>query len=258
MLRLEGKTAIVTGAASGIGLSIVRRFAEEGARVALCDVDDARGLAAAEGLRAEGRQVSFFHHDAGDERQWGEVLDQAASEFGKLNILVNNAYAGALFSIASASLDDLAANFRVTANGVFLGMKLAEPTMEDGGAIVNISSIAALRGSPANAVYAAAKSAAGSLSRSAALTFARRGIRVNVVTPGIVQTPSLDSTVVSLFGAGDQTSISAGVARLAASVPLGRAAAPRELANAVLFLASDEASYITGAELVVDGGSMAR
>ena len=258
MRQLEGKVAIVTGGASGIGRSVVRRFAEEGARVALCDVDDLNGAAAAEALRSEGHRVAFFHHDAGDEGQWREVLEQVVNQFGKLDILVNNAYAGALFSLASASLDDLVANFRVTTNGVFLGMKLAGPMMGDGGAIVNISSIAALRGSPANTVYAAAKSAAASLSRSAALTFAKRGVRVNVVTPGVVQTPSLDSTVVSLFGARDQAGISAGLARLAASVPLGRIAEPRELANAVLFLASDEASFITGAELVVDGGATAR
>jgi NAD(P)-dependent dehydrogenase (short-subunit alcohol dehydrogenase family) len=202
--------------------------------------------------------VVFLRHDAGDEDEWRHVLMQSAARTGGLDILVNNAYAGALFSIATASLEDLNANFRVTANGVFLGMKLAEPAMRDGGAIVNISSIASLRGSPSNAVYAAAKSAARSLSKSAALAFARRGIRVNIVTPGIVQTPSLMSTVESLFDTHDEAGVAAGLARLASGVPLGRVATPRELANAVLFLASDEASFITGAELVVDGGATAR
>jgi NAD(P)-dependent dehydrogenase (short-subunit alcohol dehydrogenase family) len=256
MARLEGKVAIVTGGASGIGLAIVRRFAGEGARVVLADIADETGGNAAEKASAEGGRVIFAHLDAGDERSWRTLIDTTVGRFGKLDILVNNAYAGALFSIRAASLDDLVANFRVTANGVFLGMKLAEPAMSEGGAIVNIGSIAALKGAPSNALYGAAKSAVQSLSRSAALDFARRRIRVNVVTPGIVQTPSLISTVQSLFHTNSQAEIDAGLAKMALGVPLKRIADPAEIASAVLFLASDEAAFITGADLVVDGGAV--
>lgn len=256
MGRLDGKVAIVTGAASGIGLAIVRRFAQEGANVLLADIADGAGEAAAAQARAEGGQVIFAHLDAGDEPSWRALIDATVGRFGKLDILVNNAYAGALFSIRAATLDDFVANFRVTANGVFLGMKLAEPAMSDGGAIVNIGSIAALKGAPSNAVYGAAKSAVRSLSRSAALDFARRGIRVNLVTPGVVQTPSLTSTVQSLFRTNSQAEIDAGLAKMAEGVPLKRIADPAELASAVLFLASDEASFITGADLIVDGGAV--
>jgi NAD(P)-dependent dehydrogenase (short-subunit alcohol dehydrogenase family) len=258
MRRLADKVAIVTGAASGIGLAVVRRFAEEGARVVIGDVAEDRGEAAAAELRAEGLDVIFLRHDAGDEASWQAVIAGALQAFGKLDLLVNNAYAGGLHSIADCSLEDFNFNFRVTADGVFLGLKLAGAAMADGGAIVNIASTAALKAAPANAVYGAAKNAARSLSRSASVALAERGIRVNTVTPGVVQTPSLDSTIVTLFDAKTEGEIAEGRAKLARGVPLRRIAEARELANAVLFLASDEASFITGAELVVDGGATMR
>lgn len=256
MGRIEGKVALITGAASGIGLGIARRFAEEGASVVIGDIAEEGGEAAAFAIRQTGAPAIYLRHDAGDEASWRATLEQTLGAYGRLDILVNNAYSGAVHSIASASLDDQLACFRVTAHGVFLGLKLAGPLMHDGGAVVNISSIAGYRASPGNAVYAAAKSAARALSRAAALDLAPRRIRVNTVAPGIVMTPSLESTVRTLFAANTEEKIKAGMDRLKTTVPLGAIADPRQIANAVLFLASDEASFITGADLVVDGGAM--
>lgn len=256
MDRLKGRTALVTGAASGIGLGIVRRFAEEGAAVVITDIAADAGETAAESIRQQGGQALFLPHDAGDEADWRRVVDQTIAAFGKLDVLVNNAYSGAVHSLGDASLEDQLEGFRVTTHGVFLGLKLAAPRMSDGGAIVNISSIAGYRASSGNAVYSAAKSAARALSRAAALDLAPRGIRVNIVAPGVVMTPSLTSTVKTLFKTSSEQGVSAGLERLKATVPLRRIAEPREIANAVLFLVSDEASFITGADLMVDGGAM--
>jgi len=253
---MQGRAALVTGGASGIGLAVCRRLAEEGAAVMIADIDDVAGAAAASDIRAAGGKAIFRHHDAGDETEWRQALDAAVAEFGHLDILVNNAYSGSVHSIAQASLEQEMTGFRVTAHGVFLGLKLGGPALTDGGAIVNISSIAAYRASPGNAVYSAAKSAAGALSRAAALDLAPRRIRVNIVAPGIVMTPSLISTVKTLFKAESPDQIDTGLDRLRSTVPLRRIAEPVEVANAVLFLVSDEASFITGAELMVDGGSM--
>ena len=254
--RVEGKAALVTGAASGIGLAICRRLAENGAGVVIADVDDVAGETAAEAIRSAGGKAIFRRHDAGDEAEWRDVLDASVAEYGQLDILVNNAYSGSVHSIANASLEQAMNGFRVTAHGVFLGLKLGGPALADGGSIVNISSIAAYRASPGNAVYSAAKSAAGALSRAAALDLAPRRIRVNIVAPGIVMTPSLISTVKTLFNATSPEQVETGLARLKSTVPLRRIAEPAEVANAVLFLVSDEAAFITGAELMVDGGSM--
>jgi NAD(P)-dependent dehydrogenase (short-subunit alcohol dehydrogenase family) len=253
--RVEGRVALVTGAARGIGLAICRRLAAEGARVVVADVDDAAGEAAAQSIRSDGGQAIYRHHDAGDEAQWRQALDTAIGHYGHLDILVNNAYSGAVHTIASASLDDEMKAFRVTAHGVFLGLKLGGPALSDGGAIVNISSLAAYKASPGNAIYAAAKQAAGALSQAAAVDYAPRGIRVNIVAPGIVMTPSLISTVESLFKADTPEKIEGGLKYLKAMSPLRKIAEPIEIANAVLFLVSDEATFITGAELMVDGGA---
>ena len=258
MDRVAGKAALITGAANGIGKAIATRLAEEGSKVAVCDIADKAGEQAAATLREAGAQAIFIHHDAGDEASWRAALQQAIGAFGGLDILVNNAYAGAMLSIDAASLEDLVANFRVTANGVFLGIKLAAPLMPNGGAIVNIASTAAHGGSPGHAVYGAAKSAVISFSRSAALELAGRRIRVNIVTPGPIVTPSLLMTVENMYNVSDEAGVQEGLKRLGRTVPLGRVGDPRDIANAVLFLASDEASFVTGAELMVDGGWKAR
>jgi NAD(P)-dependent dehydrogenase (short-subunit alcohol dehydrogenase family) len=249
---------MITGAASGIGLGIADRFAKEGARIVICDIADEAGQAAAQALRDGGAQALFVHHDAGDEESWRAAIQGTVSHFGALNILINNAYSGGVHTIQDASLQDQLNAFRVTAHGVFLGVKLAGPAMADGGSIVNISSIAGYRASPSNAVYSAAKSAARALSRAAALDLAPRGIRVNIVAPGIVHTPSLISTVRTLFNASTDEAVEEGLDKLRKTVPLGMIAQPIEIANAALFLCSSDAAFITGADLIVDGGAMLR
>lgn len=256
MGRLAGKIALITGAANGIGLATAARFVEEGARVALGDIDADAGAKAALSLCPKGEQAIFLTHDASDEASWVATLDAVVARFGGLDILVNNAYRGIGLTIGQASLADFQASFRVTVDGTFLGVKLAAPRMTSGGAIVNLSSIAAHMGAPKNPLYSAAKASVSSLSRSAALDLARRGIRVNAVAPGMTRTAALETHMRVSAGVTSPEAMEQAMAAIAATIPLGRIAAPREIANVILFLASDEASFVTGAEFVVDGGSL--
>jgi NAD(P)-dependent dehydrogenase (short-subunit alcohol dehydrogenase family) len=256
MGRLADKIALITGAANGIGLATAQRFAEEGAQVVLTDVAEAAGEAAARGIVARGGRALFLVHDASDEAAWTSVLGRIEREFGRLDVLVNNAYRGIGLTISSASLEDFQDNFRVTANGVFLGIKLAAPLMEAGGSIINMSSIAAHMGAPKNPLYSAAKASVSSLTRSAALALARRGVRVNAVAPGLTRTAALERHLEVSEKLATPEAVREAMERLGASVPMGRIAEPEEIANVILFLASDEASFVTGAEFVVDGGSL--
>jgi NAD(P)-dependent dehydrogenase (short-subunit alcohol dehydrogenase family) len=258
MARLEGKVALITGAAMGIGLATARRFVEEGACVMLGDVEEDAGGAAARELDPEGGKVAFQRHDVSREADWNTTLVSTISRFGRIDVLVNNAYRGIGKSIANSTLADLNANFEVTAYGAFLGIKLASQQMRAGGSIVNLSSVAAHIGSPHNVLYSAAKAAAASLSWTAALDLATRGIRVNAVAPGMTRTAALAKLTRTMpwydAARGDDPQIE----RWASRVPLGRLAEPIEIANVILFLASDEASFVTGAEFVADGGALSR
>lgn len=256
MGRVEGKIALVTGAANGIGFAAARRLCEEGAAVVLADIDDAAGGRAARELDPSERRAMFLHHDVSDEGSWAATLDAVSARFGALHILVNNAYRGIGLSLTAASLEQFQDSCRVTADGVFLGIKSAVPRMGPGASIVNMSSIAAHLGAPRNALYAAAKASVSSLTKSAALELARRGIRVNAVAPGMTRTAALEKYLEVSAGAKTPEAIEAGLRSIAATIPLGRIADPREIANVILFLASDEASFVTGAEFVVDGGSL--
>lgn len=258
MGRLEGKVAIVTGGASGIGAATCRVFAGEGARVVIADISERRGPSVEEMVRGAGGEACFLRLDAGDPASWQALLDETAARFGGIDILVNAAYsgrAGAVDDMPDPVWDEA---FRVTADGVFYGMKLAGARLRPGGAIVNIASVAAYRGSAHNIAYAAAKSAVISATRSAAMRFAELGsrIRVNAVAPGMIQTPALEKTFTALAREG--RSVEATKAAMVRQIPLGHIGDPEDIARAVLFLASDEARYITGTELVVDGGFLAR
>ena len=255
--RLANKVAIVTGGGGGIGSAIVARFAEEGACVVVADIDEAAGRASAMAAGSAAR-VMFQQLDAGDEPSWQRVIAATLQQFGSLQIVVNNAAFRVPLTLEQCSLQQWHDNQRVTADGVFLGTKLGGAAITGRGAIVNISSIGAFVGLPASLPYSAAKGAVRALSRSAALHFAAAGrdLRVNVVAPGATFTAAVQRQT-HLLAQREGSTPQAVLARLTAEVPMKRMAQPREIAEAVLFLASDEASFITGAELLVDGGATA-
>ncbi len=257
--RLEGKVALVTGGARGIGRATVERFAEEGARVLLTDWSERRGVQAADELTAQGYDVAFQHHDAGDEASWASAIERVQALFGGLHVLVNNAYSGVARPIEDLTAADLRDAMRVNLDGALIGMNLAVSAMAKGGAIINLSSVAAFDGSPVNASYAAAKLALVSLTKSAAVRYGARNppIRVNAVAPGMTRTPTLENTLRAVGRLARDADVGPAMDRVAKTIPLRRAGEPREQANAILFLASDEASYVTGHCLVVDGGVLA-
>ncbi|MDT3671230.1 MAG: SDR family oxidoreductase [Aromatoleum sp.] len=253
--RLAGKVAIVTGGGGGIGRATVERFAEEGATVVVADCDGDSGM---ESAAAAGAGAVFMPLDAGDEASWRELGNEVLARFGALDVLVNNAAFRIPLTLDETTVDLWQRNQRVTSEGVFLGMKMASGCMAARGAIVNVASLAAFVGLPESFPYSAAKGAVRAMSRSAALHFAadERRIRVNVVAPGSVLTDAAARQMERL-GEREGTGADSVLARLTAAVPLKRMAEPREIANAIVFLASDEASFVTGAELLVDGGATA-
>jgi NAD(P)-dependent dehydrogenase (short-subunit alcohol dehydrogenase family) len=250
-MRLEDKVALITGAASGMGASMARIFAREGAKVVVADMLEEEGRAVvADITRANGAAI-FRRLDVTNEPEWKATINATLAEYKKLDILVNDA---GLSGSAVEDLFDTAAwdkLMAVNARGAFLGMKFAIPVMKaaGGGSIVNISSISGITGQHGIHVgYNASKGAVRTLTKAAAVQHGADNIRVNSVHPGLM--PPMRSS--------GRTADPEVRARMLQRVPLGRAGRVEEVANAVLFLASDEASYITGAELWVDGGSLAR
>jgi len=249
-MRLEGKVALITGAAHGMGAEEARLFAREGARVAIADIreDDAREVEAE--IAEAGGESMVVMLDVSQEDQWEQSVAAVVAKFGKLDILVNNAGISGSGERDATSTDAWDRLMNINAKGVFLGMKYAIPEMEKagGGAIVNISSISGFVGQEGiHPGYNASKGAVRLVTKAAAVQHAKIGIRVNSVHPGMLP-PMLTS-----FQRGDPNRDA-----MNAAVPMGREGEPIEVANAVLFLASDEASYITGTELIVDGGFTAK
>jgi NAD(P)-dependent dehydrogenase (short-subunit alcohol dehydrogenase family) len=250
MQRLEGRVALVTGAASGIGHATAVRLAQEGAAVVVTDIQDDPGEVVAKGIRETGARAVFVHHDVTSPAEWERAVGVAASEFGGLDILVNNAGMGDLAVIEETSLEDYERTIAIDQTGVFLGMKVAAQLLSASphASVINISSIFGTSGgfgtSPA---YHAAKGAVRTLTKNTALHWADKGIRVNSVHPGFIDTPILDSTKGTEF---EQTMISL--------TPMGRLGRPQEIAAGVAYLASDDASFVTGLELYIDGGYIAR
>lgn len=248
--RLDGRVALVTGALQGIGRAISERLLQDGASVMLADL--ATPEDAASTLAALGDKVGYVRLDVGDEAGWPIAVEAIRQHFGRLDILVANAGIGGTGPIRTMPLADWHRTMRVNLDGVFLATKHCAGLLADGGrdwaggaSIVNISSIMGLVGLPESAPYSASKGAVRLFSKATALEFAaeKAPIRVNSVHPGFVETPLL-------LGSSDQTAIDF----YTVSTPLGRLAKPSEIAAAVAFLASDDASYMTGTELVVDGG----
>jgi 3alpha(or 20beta)-hydroxysteroid dehydrogenase len=240
MGRLDGKVAIITGGARGQGAAEGRLFAAEGAHVVLADVLDDDGRAVADEI---GDAARYVHLDVTDETQWQAAVEAAEAAFGPVTVLVNNAGILHFQTLDKTTLEDFDRVLRVNVHGVFLGMKAVTPSMirAGGGSIVNISSTAGLQGLPHLGAYVASKWAVRGLTKTAAIDLGTRGIRVNSVHPGGIDTPMI---------AG-----SSGDAPFYKRLPVPRMGSADEAARAVLFLASDEASYISGAELAVDGGA---
>jgi NAD(P)-dependent dehydrogenase (short-subunit alcohol dehydrogenase family) len=253
--RLAGKVALVTGAASGLGAETARRMAAEGAAVLLTDRDVAGGEAVAAGINAGGARASFVAHDVTNEEDWRTAVSTASGSFGRLDILVNNAgIVGNQLDLMTHSLDDWRRILAVNLDGVFLGMRAVGPVMagQGSGSIINLSSIMGKVGMPNVTAYCASKGGVLMLTKAAAVEWAPLGIRVNSVHPGFIDTPMVANALQASENGNEMR------AMIIAAHPLGRLGVPREIADAVVFLASDEASFMTGAELVVDGGYTAR
>jgi len=248
-MRLTGKVALISGAASGMGRSEAMIFAAEGAKVVVGDLLEAEGRDAVDVIALAGGQARFVKLDVTDEKSWQDAVATAVSTFGKLDILVNNAGISGTFDPDLLSVSAWDRLMNVNAKGVFLGMKYAVPAMEKaGGAIVNISSISGFAGQDrVHMAYNASKGAVRIMTQSAAVQFGPHGIRVNSVHPGIL--PPMRTSKASADPVWRERSVR--------HIPLKREGRVEEVAYAVLFLASDEASYITGTELVVDGGFLA-
>lgn len=249
MGRVQGKVALVTGAASGIGLATAEVLAREGAKVVLADIDcDGAASAAA----AFGPPASSLALDVTCESDWIAVTDAVVRDHGRLDILVNNAGVALLRDIEATALEDWRALMAVNLDGTFLGCKHAIRVMKErgGGSIVNLCSVAGMIGNPSLAAYCASKGGVRLLTKCVALHCARRGynIRCNSVHPSFVQSPMLEGMIAV---ARDPEKMRANVTTAA---PLGRLAEPVEVARTILFLASDESAFTTGAELLVDGG----
>jgi 3alpha(or 20beta)-hydroxysteroid dehydrogenase len=238
--RLEGKVALISGGARGQGAAEARLFAAEGAKVVIGDVLDDEGAATAKEL---GDAVAYRHLDVTDEASWQSVVAEAEELFGPVGVLVNNAGVLSWGPIDKIPLEEFERVLRVNVHGVFLGMKTVAASMEraGGGSIVNTSSTSGLTGLPYLGAYVASKWAVRGLTKTAAIDLGRKGIRVNSVHPGGIDTPMI-------AGTGDD-------APFYRRLPVPRMGEAEEVARAVLFLASDEASYTTGAELAVDGGA---
>jgi NAD(P)-dependent dehydrogenase (short-subunit alcohol dehydrogenase family) len=249
-MRLTGKVALITGGASGMGQSESIIFAREGAKVVVADLLELEGRQVADKIAAAGGQARFVKLDVTSETDWENAVKTAVSAFGKLDLLVNNAGISGTFDPDTLSTSAWDTLMNVNAKGVFLGMKHAVPAMRaaGGGSIVNISSISGFVGQDRiHMAYNASKGAVRIMTKSAAVQFAPYGIRVNSVHPGIL--PPMRTSKASADPAWREKSLRA--------VPLKREGRVEEVAHAVLFLASDEASYITGIELPVDGGYLA-
>jgi meso-butanediol dehydrogenase / (S,S)-butanediol dehydrogenase / diacetyl reductase len=244
--RLAGKTALITGGGTGIGAATAQRFAEEGASVFVCGRRIEPLEQVVHAISAAGGTAAARILDVTDRQAFADLVADIEREAGRVDILVNNAYSMVGATISDMSADDWHACFRVTLDGTFFGTQAVFPVMErqKSGAIVNVSSVCGLLGSMYTAAYGAAKAGVLSFTRTAALEGAAHNIRVNAVVPGVVLTPSTEAAIPSR----------AAQLATAAGVPLRRIAEPVEIANTILFLASDEASYITGTNIVVDGG----
>lgn len=255
---LTGKVALVTGGASGIGEAIVELFAREGATVVITDIDELRGPELAKRVTKGGGKAIFLEQDVTSEERWIEIVGEIAKRHGRLDIMVSNAGIGiAVPSIVDMTLADWRKQNAINLDGVFLSVKHCLPLMRKhgGGSIIMMSSLAGLRGAPGLSAYSATKGGVRLFAKSIAMECAAAGdgIRVNSVHPGIIDTPIWGKIPTGATGAGQNAPIDP-EERAKVATPLGRAGQAAEIASGVLYLASDASRYVTGSELVIDGG----
>jgi len=248
-MRLEGKVALITGGARGIGAATARLMAAEGAAVVIADVLEKEGMETSAEISKVGGEALFVPLDVTSEADWAGAVQAAVAKYGKLDVLVNNAGISNRTGVEETSADSWDQVMDVNAKGVFLGTKAAVPEMRKagGGSIINISSIYGIVGSGGSASYHASKGAVRLFTKSAAVQYAREGIRVNSVHPGFVDSPMTQAH----HGIPQVRQARTG------QTPLGRLGVPEDIAPGILYLASDQSSFVTGSELVIDGGMTA-
>ena len=249
-MRLEDKVALISGGARGMGAVEAKMFVQEGAKVVIGDVLDEDGKQTEAEINEAGGECVFVHLDVTDETAWQDAVAAAVDRFGKLDILVNNAGIARINNVEDTTSDEWDLVMDINAKGVFLGTKAAIPEIRKagGGSIVNISSIAGLTGGRTSS-YAASKGAVRLLTKSTAIQYAGESIRCNSVHPGVIETPMTTPMMLNTQEGRDLN---------ASRHPLGRVGQPEDIAYGVLFLASDESSFMTGSELVIDGGLTAQ
>lgn len=245
--RLVGKVAVISGGARGMGASEAQLFLDEGAKVVITDVLDDAGKQTAHRLSPDGSRCIFMHHDVTKEADWTAVISETISAFGQVDVLVNNAGIFERGTVLDTSLADYERTMDINVKGVFLGMKAVAPHMvqRKTGSIVNISSVAGLAGTPGFLAYGASKWAVRGMTKGVAKELAPFGVRVNSIHPGIIDTPMLQTFEEA--GEGVREAVRT-------RIPLGYEAEPIHVARLALYLASDDSSYSTGSEFIVDGG----
>ena len=253
-MRLEGKVALITGGARGMGAAEAKLFSREGAKVVIADVLEDEGRRTEAEINETGGDAIFVRLDVTQQSEWDAAVARAIQEFGKLDIVVNNAGIAIGNSIEDTSVEAWDRVMDINAKGVFFGTKAAIVQMKaqgTGGSIINISSVSGIIGqNSVNAVYNASKGAVRIFSKSAAIQHAAEGIRVNTIHPGPIETPMTAEGRANAERIGEYT--------VAENNPMGRYGKPEEVAYGALYLASDESSYVTGAEIVIDGGFTAQ
>ena len=251
MGRMDGKVALISGGARGQGAAEARLFAQEGAKVVIGDLLDVDGMRVAAEIAELGGEAVYVHLDVTREEDWQSAVQAAVSAFGKLDVLVNNAGIWRRGRVEDTTVEDWDAVQNVNSKGVFLGTKAAIPEMRKagGGSVINISSTAGLVGGPRSTAYTASKGAVRLFTKATAIQYAREGIRSNSIHPG-----PIDTEMIQQVWQGEDNSREESIAR----TPLGRVGTVDDIAYGALFLASDESSFMTGSELVIDGGNTAQ